>query len=75
MDEWIDSLTDGWVLVGHLSNFPPTLSSLQLCGENINLVGPSTNDGAAGTDLGDCCLLLDIFKYLLPRLKSAQLSI
>lgn len=28
---WTDSLTDGWLLVGRLSNFPLTLSSLQLC--------------------------------------------
>lgn len=36
INRWIDSLTDGWVLVGRLSNFPLTPSSLQLCGWNIN---------------------------------------
>lgn len=49
---WTGSLTDGWLIAGRLSNFPLTLSlTLQLCGYNTRLVGPPTNDGAAGTDV------------------------
>lgn len=50
IDGWIESLSDGWVAVGRLSDLPITLSLLQLFSYNINLVGPPAN-GAAGTDV------------------------
>lgn len=72
-----DSLTDGWLLAGRLSNFPLTLSlshSSSVATTPALLVHPPMVVLLAQM-LSDCCLLSDIFKYLLLRLKSTQLPI
>lgn len=72
-----DSLTDGWLLAGRLSNFPLTLSlshSSSVATTPALLVHPPMVVLLAQM-LSGCCLLSDIFKYLLLRLKSTQLPI